>query len=182
MSYHQRFRDRYVNPVRGVPYFVPLAKASTSRSYSLARVPQRPLSSCRIQPPSYSAGATRTICFVLYRVEKREAAQPHEKIRRRSHGPQLSHTTRKVSLDYSEATHLFVENDLCKPLFSRIVNPRPFGPVKLLIFTPITRRSTLRFPFLGYRKSTPRPLRLRQRSFIIGKPFDLRKRKLLNAF
>ena len=181
MYYPQLFRDRYVNPVRGVPYFVPLAKASTSRSYSLARVPQRPLSSCRIQPPSYSAGATRTICFVLYRVEKREAGR--RRFRRLCQPlPQLSHTTRKVSLDYSEATHLFVENDLCKPLFSRIVNPRPFGPVKLLIFTPITRRSTLRFPFLGYRKSTPRPLRLRQRSFIIGKPFDLRKRKLLNAF
>ena len=35
-------------------------------------------------------------------------------------------TTRKVSLDYSEATHFEIRNDLCKPLSSLTVIPRPF--------------------------------------------------------
>ncbi len=39
MCYHQRFRDRYVYPLRGVPYFVPPTKASSIRTYSIVSVP-----------------------------------------------------------------------------------------------------------------------------------------------
>jgi hypothetical protein len=41
MCYFQRFGDRYVYPVRGVPYFVPPTKASSIRTYSKASVPYR---------------------------------------------------------------------------------------------------------------------------------------------
>ena len=61
---------------------------------------------------------------------------------------------------YSDATHFVSEKDFLSPLSSWTVIPRPLGPVKLLIFTPLTLRSTLRFPFLGYRKETLRSLRL----------------------
>ena len=38
MCYFQRFRDRYVYPLRGVPYFVPPTKASSIRTYSKVNV------------------------------------------------------------------------------------------------------------------------------------------------
>lgn len=61
---------------------------------------------------------------------------------------------------YSDATHLLSENDLCKPLSSRTVIPRPLGPVKLATFTPLTARRMFLLPFLGYKKETLRSLRL----------------------
>ena len=61
---------------------------------------------------------------------------------------------------YSDATHFESENDLCKPLSSRTVIPRPLGPVKLATFTPVTERRIFLLPFLGYRKETLRSLRL----------------------
>ena len=62
---------------------------------------------------------------------------------------------------YKLATHLLTENDLCKPLSSRTVIPRPLGPVKDLTLTPLTVRRTFLFPPTGYRKETLRSLRLR---------------------
>ena len=54
MYYPQRFGDRYVHGDDPLPYFVPLTTASTSRSYSVIRVPSHLCLALVIQPQSYT--------------------------------------------------------------------------------------------------------------------------------